>query len=915
MLTIERIASGSCDLVSLVRNKHEEKIMLQIRKVEELMMTFSFVLALTGVGQVQAVGAHDLSVTASLCQNGEGTTWCAETQEIEPDTIPVDEFNFTGTMDAFDQYFSNGDDITVAGKRINDVTFEDSGDGTLINLFFTSAPVNSEINTVLNKHFSNTSFSQVKRITVDHGYLRAFYYDVDLVTSYRDGAVTVSPYYGNGVTVAYLFAAPGAAAVGLADQMTTYANTVSQIDGLAAVQARSSATPGRYNMAKDGDNYIMNTVTLDDATTCSVTLAQALTDYTAVTEAIADKSFILSLADTGCSDYNVSSLSVDPDLQTLAVNTVADLSIDQMTEVVTNVVNSNLNAYVGMGDYTVKLEKDTSGSTASVTKTYAQAGQVSLTKMATLTDALHTPVTAVSTTHDENGQFVSTTQYTLTKDGEGNVTVTINDDELDVADVLTNVGDVAAGESFTAKIVKKSGDTETASYGLTVDDQGGVKVVDNLVDDDDVGAAFKSFVAMSNELQSNATISDNDGNFTIKQMPTTCGSTGYCSTDFGGQTLLVVNNGTPAKAEDLIAKIKASSPQASFITIVNLSNTTGDAAGSHHWWRLVTPVQAATSFYGAEVTSGVTTAVLVTSVDNNADTYLTTHGTTKIKLVTDGGGGQVNLVKLTAETRQTVAKELANFQSKVSTNNATFEGIGFAASNDAQGKLHRVQFDASQGVDLNLVKSAMSKTTGTVIVNFQGMDHTFINGVLQETQPDGPDRPDQPDGPDHPDQPDGPDQPDQPKQPEKQESHDDSSAIGSNLASNASRENVPNEARDPGCAAAKPVGTPEIFQIDRQGTKATLYFTPVRDYTDRYHVVFGYEPGQEYFGGIAMHVSDEKNSGVLAIDIDNLDPTQQYSFKVAPVNGCAVGTWSEWLTAKGVARYGKSTMKTFRYGA
>ncbi len=113
----------------------------------------------------------------------------------------------------------------------------------------------------------------------------------------------------------------------------------------------------------------------------------------------------------------------------------------------------------------------------------------------------------------------------------------------------------------------------------------------------------------------------------------------------------------------------------------------------------------------------------------------------------------------------------------------------------------------------------------------------------------------------------------------------------------ASSRNVPNNARPQGCDASLPIGQADLFQIDRQADKATLYFTPVRDNTDRYHVMFGYSEGDERFSGIALQVSSEQNNGVLALDITNLDPRLTYSFKVAPVHDCAVGTWSAWLTA------------------
>jgi len=129
----------------------------------------------------------------------------------------------------------------------------------------------------------------------------------------------------------------------------------------------------------------------------------------------------------------------------------------------------------------------------------------------------------------------------------------------------------------------------------------------------------------------------------------------------------------------------------------------------------------------------------------------------------------------------------------------------------------------------------------------------------------------------------------------------------------ASSRNVPNNARPQGCDASIPVGVADLFQIDRRGDHTTLYFTPVRDNTDRYHVIFGYAEGDERFSGIALQVTSEQNNGVLALDIANLDPRQPYSFKVAPVHNCAVGSWSNWLTAGATST--SRTTHTYRYGS
>ncbi len=104
-------------------------------------------------------------------------------------------------------------------------------------------------------------------------------------------------------------------------------------------------------------------------------------------------------------------------------------------------------------------------------------------------------------------------------------------------------------------------------------------------------------------------------------------------------------------------------------------------------------------------------------------------------------------------------------------------------------------------------------------------------------------------------------------------------------------------ARPPTCDSTTPVGLPDLFQINRSGNQATLYFTPVNDYVKNYHVVFGFKEGDERFGLLSAEVTSETNNGVQSVTIHDLDPKAQYFFKVAPVNGCAVGTWSNWLKA------------------
>ncbi|MCL2110264.1 hypothetical protein FWH30_01645, partial [Microgenomates group bacterium] len=98
------------------------------------------------------------------------------------------------------------------------------------------------------------------------------------------------------------------------------------------------------------------------------------------------------------------------------------------------------------------------------------------------------------------------------------------------------------------------------------------------------------------------------------------------------------------------------------------------------------------------------------------------------------------------------------------------------------------------------------------------------------------------------------------------------------------------------CGDVSPVGLADLFQIDRQGKDAILYFTPVNG-ARQYHVVYGHKAGEELFGWVGAEVSEDKNTGVQMIKVGELDPKKPYSFQVIPVNGCAVGERSNWLTA------------------
>ena len=120
-----------------------------------------------------------------------------------------------------------------------------------------------------------------------------------------------------------------------------------------------------------------------------------------------------------------------------------------------------------------------------------------------------------------------------------------------------------------------------------------------------------------------------------------------------------------------------------------------------------------------------------------------------------------------------------------------------------------------------------------------------------------------------------------------------------------------SKAEAPTCQDIYPVGIVDLFQIDREGSAATLFFTPLTD-ANQYSVVFGYEPNDERFGGIDL-ASTDLNNGVQSITVNYLDPTRQYSFKILPTNGCAAGAWSNWLNASGQPENLTTLQRFYRY--
>lgn len=110
------------------------------------------------------------------------------------------------------------------------------------------------------------------------------------------------------------------------------------------------------------------------------------------------------------------------------------------------------------------------------------------------------------------------------------------------------------------------------------------------------------------------------------------------------------------------------------------------------------------------------------------------------------------------------------------------------------------------------------------------------------------------------------------------------------------------------CTAIAPLSAPDLFQIKRSLSIATLYFTPVTGATG-YHVFYGPSTNGILY---AAEFPSFINIGVQSIKIEKL-ANIDYSFQVRAVNGCAGGPFSKVLVAKrGISTTQKISKNTLR---
>ncbi len=107
------------------------------------------------------------------------------------------------------------------------------------------------------------------------------------------------------------------------------------------------------------------------------------------------------------------------------------------------------------------------------------------------------------------------------------------------------------------------------------------------------------------------------------------------------------------------------------------------------------------------------------------------------------------------------------------------------------------------------------------------------------------------------------------------------------------------------CTDMDPIVKPDLFELRATKGKVKLFFTP-SDKATLYAVLYGFKKGDERFGAIVGTTNN--NLGVQKADILALNPKSTYYFKVAAINGCTIGPWSDWAPIRA-----NKTRTVFRY--
>lgn len=92
--------------------------------------------------------------------------------------------------------------------------------------------------------------------------------------------------------------------------------------------------------------------------------------------------------------------------------------------------------------------------------------------------------------------------------------------------------------------------------------------------------------------------------------------------------------------------------------------------------------------------------------------------------------------------------------------------------------------------------------------------------------------------------------------------------------------------------ACTPITTaPNLYQIDKASSSATLYFTPISNATS-YTAMYGFSVGDARYN---TNINYGQSTGAISYTIGNLDPGLHYYFEVRANNSCSTGPFSSWV--------------------
>lgn len=112
-------------------------------------------------------------------------------------------------------------------------------------------------------------------------------------------------------------------------------------------------------------------------------------------------------------------------------------------------------------------------------------------------------------------------------------------------------------------------------------------------------------------------------------------------------------------------------------------------------------------------------------------------------------------------------------------------------------------------------------------------------------------------------------------------------------------------ASPPGCGKAAPATAPWLYGAIAQGSDSVkLYFTDADGPLDKYVLQFGLKSGDYIFGSDGIG-----GLGMRTYLVQHLTPKTMYYFRVRAGNDCAIGPWSNEISAKTKARYSLSSLE------